>query len=228
MRHVSEHIRLLYNASALIKRPGLTGRYIRSKNSTSDEVESVQEYLHFDKAHVQEKLLQWHDDWAAQNQEGYSGRIFSSAATINVTADLTLRLATANMKRRRQLQYWHHHADVPETAPASIQVNPEVQSHVYMPSPAIDDATVPEVHGTAVSEPARSTKSKVSFSTAIVTELNDNPVPQTDYEESVVGSFKSTRVPPLPRVALKSVHFDCPYCGLRLESISMRSRRAWK
>ncbi|KAJ4987564.1 protein kinase domain-containing protein [Stagonosporopsis vannaccii] len=224
MRYTLEQIYLLYNASALLKRPGLTGRYVRSKNSISDDVKSVQEYFQFDKAYVQEKLLQWHDDWAVQNQEGYRGRISSSTANIDVKEDLVLRLTMANLKRRRQLRYWLHHADVPETASALAEFEPGVQSRTSTLPPVVDNAvvsTAQDFHN-GTSEAAHTTKSTVSFSTAVVTEVNDlheQVAEQTEYEESAVGSSKSTPVPPLPQDGFKSARFDCPYSASSAVSI---------
>ncbi|KAH6642845.1 hypothetical protein C7974DRAFT_372708 [Boeremia exigua] len=218
MRHVSE------------QRAGLAGKYLRSNKSERDNENSMQEFLPFDQGHVQEKLLQWYDDWAAQNKGDYRGRISNAAASVQVPKDLTLRLALANMMRRKQLRYWLHHADSPEKPPTHADLEPRVRSQAKLPPSSTDQATAFEnlQLPPPLSEAAPTTKSKVSFSTAIMSAVNENPVAQTEYEESVIGKFGSTRVPPLPQVAHENTEFKCPYCGLSLKSSVMRSRRAWK
>lgn len=188
----------------------------------------------FDYGHVQEKLTQWYDRWAAHNLEGYTGRLDSSVVKIQVPEWLINRLARANIKRRKQLRYWRQHADAPESTPVAIKIEPKVDKQPpLLPTSEIDNETSKEANKrpAAKSEMTRTTNTKVSFSTAVVSEVkhvHEDDTAHTQYEESVVGKFTSTRVPPVPQASEKSEDFTCPYCGLELKSTLMKHRRAWK
>lgn len=190
--------------------------------------------MSFDYGHVQEKLTQWYDRWAFHNQEGYTGRLDSSVIKIQVPESLINRLARANIKRRKQLQYWRRHADAPESTPVVAQVDFEVDDQLFLaPTAGVDDGIVVEAmkRPIAKSETARTTNTKVSFSTAVLSEvgiIHEDDTTRTQYEESIVGEFTPIRVSLVPRAAEKSEEFTCPYCGLKLKSSSLRTRRAWK
>ena len=235
VRDVSEQMKLLHEASALLQRPGMTGRYLRSNKLHEIVDGGLHEFVPFDCGHVREKLVQWYDYWAAHNQEGYKGRIYSSAADVQPSESLVLRLAMANIKRRRQLRYWLRHPDAPESTPVVVNIEPKVESQLPpLPStPVIDDNTAAEVHtkAPAPSQTARTATTRVSFSTAVISDMNiahEDETALTQYEESVVGHFMSTRVPSVPRASRTSEEFECPYCGLQLNSALMKKKRAWK
>jgi hypothetical protein len=232
-RHVSEHVQLLYNASTLLKRSGVTGRYLRTNASTTGRDDTIDEFFPFDRGHVQEKLLQWYDDWAAQNLKDYRGRADSDVTGIRAHDALVLRLAKANIRRRIQLQYWLRHADTPDDMPPGFPIIPGIQDQPNKAATTSSKFVNSEMQEapTASSVAARTTNTKVSFSTAVMSELKDTQnedVAHTEYEESIMGKFKSTRVPALPGSAYKFPEFKCPYCGLSLKSSLMRSRRTWK
>ncbi|KAF3002672.1 hypothetical protein E8E13_009698 [Curvularia kusanoi] len=170
------------------------------------------EFVPFDVGHVQEKLVEWYNNWASANREDYMGRISSSDVTaqadLRVSESLILRLACANIKRRRQLNYWSEHSDVPESAFVGITVrtSPEFQKSSLPLDPGNTGI------GTSTSRKAplppsqmgKTVTSKFSFSTAVVSDMNvtrKGEEAHTQYEESVVGRFAPVSVPPLPRVA---------------------------
>lgn len=235
MHDITEQMKLLFEVSALLKRPGLAGRYLRSNKPDSDTRKS-QEFMPFDYNHVREKLTQWYDRWAAHNLEGYTGPLESSAIEIEVPNSLIRRLANANITRRIQLQYWRQHPDAPNSTPVFTGLKPGHDEQMQQPVMSdLGDATALQADRRIIakSEAARTTNTKVSFSTAVLSEVNREDAHQdetahTRYEESAAGDFRSTRVPPVPRVSERSDEFICPYCGLKLRSAWMKRRRTWK
>lgn len=233
MRHVAEHVRLLYNASALLKRPGITGRYLRTNATTNIDDGDLKEFLSLNRGHIEEKLLQWYDDWAVQNQDNYRGRAESGAVSVQVHEVLISRLANANMKRRKQLRYWLRHADGSEDMPLTVAGDSRLQHQQKLATTTFGNLDIVNLSTDPIapSVAARTTNTKVSFSTAVMSELketHEEAVAHTEYEESVIGNFKSTQVPPVPTIAHKTPEFVCPYCGLRLKSSLMKNRRTWK
>ncbi|KAG9205534.1 hypothetical protein G6514_008176 [Epicoccum nigrum] len=132
IRDISEQIKLLYEASALLKRPSMAGRYLRSNTSDEFGDEILPEFMPFDVGHVREKLVEWYDHWASSNQEGYTGRVSSSAwtarADMQVPESLIYRLASSNIKRRKQLKYWLRRSDAPESTVMETKVEPQDES----------------------------------------------------------------------------------------------------
>jgi hypothetical protein len=199
-----------------------------------DANNSLQYFFPFDHGHVYEKVLQWYDDWASHNQDGYLGRVSSTAAELRVHESLISRLARANIRRRKQLQYWLRHADTARDAPTIDPLEVRVQKPVDAALSATEGVPIADMPEDFVpkSEAPLTEKTKKSFSTTVKSEIRDSQyveVPAcTEYEQSVLGKFKSTKVPQLPAIALRFKKFKCPYCGLVLESDMMRSRRVWK
>ena len=239
MRDISEQIKLLYEASALLERPSMAGRYLRSNRSDESGNGILPEFMPFDVGHVREKLVEWYDYWASRNQEGYTGRVSSSEwtaqANMEVPESLIYRLASSNIKRRKQLKYWLGRSDTPESSVIETKVEPRDGSQ-KLASPAmstIDKTTVPTPHegSLAPSQMGKTAISKVTFSTAVASDMNftrKTAEVRTYYEESVAGKVAPVTVPPLPRAAHIHEKFECPYCKLKLRSMLMRERRAWK
>jgi hypothetical protein len=239
MRDISEQIKVLYEASALLRRPSMAGRYLRSNRSDEFGDGILPEFMPFDVGHVREKLVQWYDHWASSNQEGYTGRLSSSKwtaqADMEVPESVIYRLASSNIKRRKQLRYWLRRSDAPKSTVSETKVEPHVENQ-NLASPAmspIDNITVPAPHEDSLSpsQMGETVTSRVTFSTAVVSDMNitrKTAEVRTYYEESVAGRFAPVTVPQLPRVAHIHERFECPYCGLELRSMLMRERRAWK
>ena len=91
----------------------------------------MSEYVPFDLHHVREKLVEWYNQWASTNQEEYTGRISSSEMTalanMQVSEPLIIRLGSANVKRRKQLQYWLKHSDVSESVVVDVKIRSSIQ-----------------------------------------------------------------------------------------------------
>lgn len=239
IRDISEQIKVLYEASALLERPSMAGRYLRSNRSDEFGDGILPNFMHFDVSHVREKLVEWYNNWASGNQEGYIGRISSSEwiaqADMEVPESLIYRLASSNTKRRKQLEYWLEHSDAPDST--VIETKVETQDGIQKSaSPVIspnDNITIPAPYkgSLAPSQMGETATSKVTFSTAVVSDMNvtrKTAEVRTYYEESVAGRFAPVTVPLLPPAAHIHDRFECPYCKLDLRSILMRDRRAWK
>ena len=239
MRDISEQIKVLYEASALLKRPSMAGRYLRSNRSDEFGDGLLPEFVPFDVGHVREKLVEWYNHWASSNQEGHTGRVsfleWTAQAEMEVPEPLIYRLASSNIKRRKQLNYWRGRSDAPESTVIETKVEPqeETQNSASPAMSSIDKITVPAPHegSLAPSRMGETATSRVTFSTAVVSDMNvtrKTAEVRTYYEESVAGRFAPVTVPPLPRAAHIHEMFECPYCRLNLRSILMRERRAWK
>jgi hypothetical protein len=239
MRDISEQIKVLYEASVLLERPSMAGRYLRSNRSDDLGDGILPEFMPFDVGHVREKLVEWYDHWASSNQEGYTGRVSSSQwiaqADMEVPESLIYRLASSNIKRRKQLKYWLGRSDDPDSTVMETKFEPQ-DGIQKLASPAMshnDNTTVPAPHevSLAPSQMGKTATSKVTFSTAVVSDINvtrRTAEIRTYYEESVAGRFAPVTVPPLPRAAHTHERFECPYCRLNLRSMLVRERRAWK
>lgn len=239
LRDISQQIKVLYEASALLERPSMAGRYLRSNRSDEFDDGILPKFIPFDVSHVREKLVEWYNHWASGNQEGYTGRISSSEwiaqADMEVSESLIYRLASSNAKRRKQLKYWLEHSDAPESTVIETKVWPQdgIQKSASPVISPIDNITIPSPHkgSLAPSQMGKTATSKFTFSTAVVSDMNvsrKTAEVRTYYEESVAGRFAPVTVPLLPRAAHIHDRFECPYCKLALRSMLMRDRRAWK
>lgn len=251
-KHISEQIKLLYSTSALLKRPAYTDKYLRSNRSESSEIRGFEHYRAYDHAHVREKLLQWHRDWRVANDDRDfvdnsglvapirppTGRDLGPGLQDNESGVLLMRLARANVKRRKQLQFWKDHADKPESTPVLMEVasgsNVEASSQVMGASTPDSIKPVPYKRFEAkqkIEAKGSEATSRVTFSTVAMTTIQEEStdyVPRTVYAESAVGLHTATRVPPVPQEAVIHSRFDCPFCGLSLNSALMSDRRKWK
>lgn len=224
---------MLFDAAALLSRPGITGKYLRTNKPEQAFENDLQIYTRFDENHVREKLAQWYDQWAVQNKYDYNGRILSSEIDVRPLEPLTTRLAAANTQRRRQFRDWSRQPQLSEGIKVGTFTITGSEHPLSTVPTAKESPSVPEVRTPIVapSDAVRTTRSKVTQSTAIVSEYRPvltNENPRTEYEPSALGKFKSTGIPPVPRAVHNSSTFKCPYCGQNLNSSIMRSRLNWK
>lgn len=252
VQQVLEQVRSLYELSALLRRPKVADKYIRSVNSKSntaalgdrDSLPLRVCFGDFDQDHIVEKILQWRgltksaqciefdEEEVARKENWLTGHYVEDILWF------AQRLAGANTRRREQLQYWSEHPYDPALDTANISQlttsNPaqvptkqteekqNPQSHVPQSKPSNPDPS----HGVS-----KSTISKQSFSTAAVSDIHDtktNARPRTVYAPTAIGQSRSNSVPSPPKTEDGKATFPCPYCGMTLESSEMQNRQSWK
>jgi hypothetical protein len=243
-----EQIRSLYDVSALLRRPKIADKYIRSVNSKShivtlnnpDHLPLSVGLSRSDEAHVMEKVLQWRG-WT-KSARGIDLEVEGVAP---VGQELTKyciedilwfcqRLAAANTRRREQFQYWTDHPYDPreETMNAARLATPSLsQTHAKQVEETQEPLNRASAFRTSIPrEGPRSAVSKQSFSTAAVSDIHDtktNVRPRTVYAPTVIGQGRSNSVPDPPKIE-SGTTFSCPYCGTTLESSEMQNRQSWK
>ncbi|KAJ5519017.1 Tetratricopeptide-like helical [Penicillium expansum] len=212
-----EQIRSLYDLSALLRRPKIVDKYIRSVNSES-HIASLNNPYHLplsiafsrsDETHIIEKALQWRS-------------LTKSAQGI----DFEFK---ANTRRREQFQYW---TDYPYDS------RQDTIHTARLATPRLEEKKEPQNRGLTF-QPSipkvprkgpKSTASKQSFSAAAFSDIHDtktNVRPRTIYTPTAVGQGRSNSVPDPPKTAFGTT-FLCPYCGTTLESSEMQNRQLWK
>lgn len=246
-----EQIRSLYDMSALLRRPKIADKYIRSVNSRShiatlnkpDHLPLSVGFSRSDEAHIVEKVLQWRgltkSAWGIDFKVEIVAPI-GQGLTNNSVEDILWfcqRLAAANTRRREQFQYWRDHPydhrqdttnaarlatpDLAQSRVKQVEEKQEQQNRAPTFKPSIPD--VPRGG-------PRSAVSKQSFSTAAVSDIHDtktNVRPRTVYAPTAFGQDRSNSVPDPPKIEIGTT-FSCPYCGMTLESSEMKNRQSWK
>ncbi|KAI1497400.1 hypothetical protein F5X99DRAFT_397088 [Biscogniauxia marginata] len=238
MSHIFEKIQLLYNLGSLLRRPGLSGRYLKSSNNTTLSPTEL-----YDLQYVEEKLRQWKRDcnsfdWNSPEEEKgvTEEEIKSRVSGIDLnspTSILSRRSAKANSQRRKQFKYWEKH---PYQAPPDKTL--DKQPAVFPEARDPDDADQPFIEDTATTVKAsektgtlsvKTTPTAHSFSTiakSAIFEPASNSHTRTIHAESVLAGKSTTRVPPVP--AHSEAQFQCPCCGMNLDGFLMKNRMTWK
>lgn len=209
---IFDHIRSLYKLSALLRRPSVPNKYIRS--ICKDQV--VSHFGNWDQAHVENK--------------------FRDAA-----AHLVQRLGLANTRRRQQLRYWENHPERYGTDQPQPTLADHRSSQLPL-EPRPSSLTGPWPHRmtmkpAAFMKPSQSLgvtsqTTKQSFSTVALSMLNDAEAScnhsRTVYESSIQGATRSLRVPDVPKASGVTSTFNCPFCFARLDVQTMQKRHLWK
>lgn len=143
---------------------------------------------------------------------------------------LCKRLATANVKRREQLDFWQAHPAQPSVIKLPnepMDLKPVATTPNPIPTPRLLKKVGPR---SEISKPSHGTKQ--SFSTVAKSDLNDSATfsgrPRTEYVSSTKGGKYVLRVPPVPKVIDESPTLKCPYCFITLDGKSMLQRELWK
>ncbi|KAE9372483.1 hypothetical protein N431DRAFT_466728 [Stipitochalara longipes BDJ] len=222
---VVDHIQSLFQVSALLRRPTISDKYLRSvskrKSATAESP-----FLHWDLAHVVEKRRLW-----IRQQKWHVPAELDEAEndTQQMSTSLCKRLATANVRRREQLDFWQIHPAQPSTV--------KLPDEPIRPKPVAIPDSIPAgqlikktVSKSEMSKPSHGTKQ--SFSTVAKSDLNDSATfsgrPRTEYASSSKGGKFVLRIPPLPKVQEESPTLKCPYCSTTLDAKSMSQRELWK
>ncbi|RSL56987.1 hypothetical protein CEP54_008523 [Fusarium duplospermum] len=248
VQQITDQIRSLYDLSSLLRRPRIADKYIRSVSSkshtaASDTLPLMASFSKLDESHIVEKVLQWRgltksgqslsceDETPAQERH--------SLATVDVDDILWYcqRLARANTRRREQLQHWADHPYVStqdkltSTQPSPSMIKPLVKGSGTKEESGSQASTLKPTSFKFPQAGPKSSLSKQSFSTAAVSDVHDtktNARPRTVYAPTNVGQGRSNSVPDPPKTQDGKTTFQCPYCGITLESSEMQSRQSWK
>lgn len=254
VQRVVEQIRSLYDLSALLRRPTVSNKYIRSAEEAGKlplgEAASLQQaFAAADYDHVLEKVRQWRGLTKCDKGVATAGE---GAVTEAMTVDkgegcedilwLCQRLSEANSRRREQLAYWIRHPYDPEAdrttedplrdvaAKAPSRGGPQGDGHNESQL-LMSYAKPPDTVIRPAAAPSLSIMSRQTFSTVAVSDVYDtktNTRARTVYAPTAAGGFRSASVPAPPKVAEDNPSFTCPYCGTVLKSDDMRDRQTWK
>jgi hypothetical protein len=252
VQQVLEQVRSLYELSALLRRPKVADKYIRSVNSKSNTATMGDRdslplnvcFSNFDEDHIMEKVLQWRGlTKSAQCIEFDQEEVaqIEKALTDHCAEDIlwfSQRLAGANTRRREQLQYWSDHPYDPmqDTANISRLATPNL---AQVPTKQVEEkqksrsqVSKSRLSSSDISRGVpKSAISKQTFSTAAVSDIHDtktNVRPRTVYAPTAIGQSRSNSVPNPPKTEDGKTTFPCPYCGMTLESSEMQNRQSWK
>ncbi|KAJ6178050.1 C2H2 type zinc finger domain protein [Penicillium mononematosum] len=253
VQQMLEQIRSLYELSALLRRPKISDKYIRSVNSNSkgatlndqDSLPLDVSFSHYDEGHIVEKVLQWRGlakSGRCVEFEDEDVAPMGQTLTDDGVEDILWfcqRLSGANTRRREQLQYWTDHPydpkqDTSNVAPLETQFQVPVPVHgkqVEEKEPLSQPAILNPPNLDVSRKGPKSVMSKQSFSTAAVSDIHDtktNVRPRTVYAPTAIGQGRSNSVPHPPKAEDGKLTFPCPYCGMTLESSEMQNRATWK
>ncbi|EAW17234.1 C2H2 type zinc finger domain protein [Aspergillus fischeri NRRL 181] len=252
VQQVLEQVRSLYELSALLRRPKIADKYIRSVNSKSNiatlsDRDSLPLNVCFgssDEGHIVEKVLQWRGLTKSARCVEFEDEAVApvgQAVTNDCVEDILWfcqRLAGANTRRREQLQYWTDHPYDPKEDTATVarlatpnlaQVHAEQVEEKQEPRSQV--STFKPSNLDVSRKGSNSAVSKQSFSTAAVSDIRDTKTdvrPRTVYAPTAIGQGGSNSVPDLPKMEDGKLTFPCPYCGMTLESREMQNRQSWK
>ncbi|SPO04609.1 uncharacterized protein DNG_07294 [Cephalotrichum gorgonifer] len=247
VQQIADQIRSLYELSSLLRRPRISDKYIRSVGSKSKAGAADPDTLllsaYFsvpDEVHVVEKILQWRGSTKTArgvefgHEEAATGAQCLANDCIEGNPWFALRLARANTRRREQLQYWSDHPYDPkqDIARSSLFATPtlaQVIAKKNIESQSQASTLKPTDHKLSRLGP-KSVISKQSFSTATISDIhetNTNTRPRTVYTPTAIGHGRPNPVPDPPKAVDGSETFPCPYCGMILESKTMKDRQSW-
>jgi hypothetical protein len=222
---IVDHIQSLFQVSALLRRPTISDKYLRSVSKrTPSETESP--FHPWDLAHIIEKRRFWINQ---QKWDLPAERDKAEDIPHQMMNYLCTRLATANVKRREQLDFWQTCPAQPSTTKLpNERIGPNPTA---VPDPISTGQLLKKVAPRSeISKPSHGTKQ--SFSTVAKSDLNDSATfsgrPRTEYASSSKGGKYVMRVPPVPMILDESPTFKCPYCSTTVDAKSMLQRELWK
>ncbi|KAM0346235.1 hypothetical protein ACHAPU_005661 [Fusarium lateritium] len=251
LNHAYEQIQLLYHLEALLRRPRLSGRYLRS---TGDREPALME--RYDFRHIEEKYRHWKASFQSESEQDIHtqleglhlgiGDIDKSQVKVPqrledelaVSQDelrlreafqeqdkaytLISRLARANTRRREQMQYWEKHPFCDNTGDSASVARKRTRL------PILPFGLGKEPKASSL----KSTPTARSFSTVSKSAVDETRTKsgraRTVYAASETGGRQSTRVPDIPKASYKDKQVECPYCHAMLESVSLMNRMYWK
>ncbi|KAI3337090.1 hypothetical protein HD806DRAFT_26742 [Xylariaceae sp. AK1471] len=248
LKSIFENIEELYRLSSLIRRPRLTNRYLHSTQASVDSAHQ-QEYQH-----VRQKLLLWQRQQADENLQDQDMAVVSETvhppeeetATTELIAKrqsaeethdsleviLSWRMAVANMKRRKQFRYWdvHPYRTDPEASRPIIHSS-QAEQIIRPSTPLVEHKEAEDADKRSNTLPSTAfTFSTVARSDIVLDKPNLSTIEimRTVYAPSVVGNYRTVRVPDIPQVNALESSLECPYCHMILAAEEMKVRLNWK
>ncbi|KAI0010163.1 hypothetical protein F4779DRAFT_579009 [Xylariaceae sp. FL0662B] len=251
--HIFENVDELYRLGSLLGRLRLAGRYLHSTRPVSF-VPSQQDYQHvrqkfllWRRQQIEEDLekglvesprpaaLKEEEEEEPVTPEYISKRQEEEDLSYQLEYVLSRRLATANVKRRLQFRYWDAHPYRPEEGIQPIEFKTSQVNTPNKRDVSIDRQSVgnDNTEFKSVQPPQTAHSFSTVAKTAIFPDTSKIDFSRTIYAPSVVGDYNSIRVPDVPTLRPSSglvaqVAFDCPYCGMILDTLEMQNRLAWK
>ncbi|KAK3381821.1 hypothetical protein B0H63DRAFT_214264 [Podospora didyma] len=227
---IFNQIQLLYHLGILLRRPGVSRRYLKSGSKTGHQSHDLPATSPEDLSHIRERIRRWNNSQTTTgvlpeeekevSWEEILRRTQQTSETVpeGPVSFLIERLALANARRREQFLYWQAHPDQGFTAPpsATIPANADTKSVKSGASSLFSRNTV-----------VKSDILGAETSYNMLSGSASEP-PRTMYSETVVGGSYSSRVPDVPQASQLSETFECPYCRLELSSAAMRNRMVWR
>lgn len=220
-----DHIQSLFKISTLLRRPTISNKYLRSLSKASN-TEFQSPFLPWDYDHIVEKRR----CWANEYHRRFTANLEESSHVTEPGDHLYQRLATANVRRREQLSFWHENPAQPLAIVQSTDPRIMPPIKIVQSSSKRSESTEQFPRQSQLSKPSQGTKH--SFSTVAKSDLNDIATysgrPRTEYASSEKGKSNALKVPPVPRLSNGSSNFKCPYCCTTLDSDAMSQRDIWK
>ncbi|KAF9777954.1 hypothetical protein IL306_004298 [Fusarium sp. DS 682] len=250
VKQIMEQLCSLFDISALLRRPKITDKYIRSigsektaKLDKSDILSLTNAFVCLDECHVVEKALQWRG--LTKSAIKFDIDVESSAPLESISREggledifwLCQRLARANTRRREQLKYWTDHPyDFKNNAPMAYDEDNQAMFRILRQAKDddISGSQASTLNQTKFKHPPampKSISSKLSFSTAAVSDIYETKTDtrsKTVYAPTEIGQNRTSLVPNPPKVKDGQLTFPCPYCGFALDSSLIRDRQSWK
>lgn len=160
---ISAQIRSLYDISALLRRPTMSSKYIRSVKKVDKKPQEIETMMlkrafsTYDHRHIIEKVRQWRGKTKCAREIGLEkedpreavlaeieafgdGVAVGQGKSVEMVEDcenilwLCQRLSEANMRRREQIEYWNGHPYNPEK---NQEKTADPVAHIPTPAPLV-------------------------------------------------------------------------------------------
>ncbi|TIA29987.1 hypothetical protein D6C78_09876 [Aureobasidium pullulans] len=226
----------LYRIAALLRRPRITNKYLKSRNRrapinllvSSLDYTRITDKVRFWRGYMTDRVAG--DDELGVTENDLQLRRELGDHQLSDIGFLCQRLTRANTLRREQFDYWTEHPDVPE----SYRFDDTLRSQGTATTPSRDESSKEVLDRSKAAAPRSvfSTSARTTFSSVGHTTLQDDRTkvsrPRTRYAASNVAGSNATRVPGIPRCPPEETDFECPFCHTELDWTKMQDRMVWK
>ncbi|THX96308.1 hypothetical protein D6D03_08817 [Aureobasidium pullulans] len=226
----------LYRIAALLRRPRITNKYLKSRNRrvpinllvSSLDYTRITDKVRFWRGYMTDRVAG--DDELGVTENDLQLRRELGDHQLSDIEFLCQRLTRANTLRREQFDYWTEHPDVPE----SYRLDDTLRSQGTATTPSRDESSKEVLDRSKAAAPRSvfSTSARTTFSSVGHTTIQDDRTrvsrPRTRYAASNVAGSNATRVPDIPRCPPEETEFECPFCHTELDWAKMQDRTTWK
>ncbi|THY58157.1 hypothetical protein D6C97_04510 [Aureobasidium pullulans] len=220
----------LYRIAALLRRPRITNKYLKSRNRrapinllvSSLDYTRITDKVRFWRGYMTDRVAG--DDELGVTENDLQLRRELGDHQLSDIEFLCQRLTRANTLRREQFDYWTEHPDVPE----SYRFDDTLRSQGTATTPSRDESSKEVLDRSKAAAPRSvfSTSARTTFSSVGHTTLQDDRTkvsrPRTRYAASNVAGSNATRVPGIPRCPPEETDFECPFCHTELDWAKIR------